>query len=321
MALDQGFKVSTTCSSDSHGPQWGYDSFPGKTVVMAKEKTPEAFVDAFRNNRFYATESGNLKIRYSVNGRYAPCTLPLCDTYNFHVELSYFNDDETTVPKNCKVISDGGRTVLALENIESSGFDFTVKSETASYFYLRFSDANGRRSWSVPVWCGRVSPEKKEKSMSPIAFPEGTTARECISGKDAGEVIDGSPDTFFAADTTEASILIDLTHNVSFDGIGYLPEFVCAPEKRFGPNPWLSCNYTSVMPAEFEIYASDDGKEFVKLADGIFRTVGGENIVSFDKTFARYVRIDIKNNIGQLLNPVHSGQRNTRLCNFTLFAQ
>ena len=36
-ALDAGFKVSTTCSSDAHGPKYGYDVIPGKTVIMATE--------------------------------------------------------------------------------------------------------------------------------------------------------------------------------------------------------------------------------------------------------------------------------------------
>ena len=84
-ALDAGFKVSPTCSSDSHGPIWGYYKIPGKTVIMAKEKSREAFVDALRNNRFYATETGNVKLRYSVNGKYAPCELQPCEKYLFKV--------------------------------------------------------------------------------------------------------------------------------------------------------------------------------------------------------------------------------------------
>ena len=320
-ALDSGFKVSTTSSSDSHGPVWGYASFPGKTVVMAKEKSREAFIDAFRNNRFYATESGNVKIRYSVNGSFAPCTLTECDTYDFHVELSFFHDDETTVPKLCKVISDGGKTLLAINDFDPAGFDFTVKSETASYFYLRFSDGEGRRTWSVPVWCGRTSPMKKQKKLSPIKFPEGATAKELISGKDASAVIDGSPDTLFAADSTEASLLIDLTREVSFDGIGYLSEFVSHDKVRRCPKPWTSTVFTARMPAEFEIYASSDGLCFTKLTDGVFRNHGGEELISFDKTKARYVRVDIKNNIGELLNPKHYGARKTVLCNFTLFEE
>ena len=321
MALDQGFKVSTTCASDSHGPAWGCSVFPGKTVVMAKEKSREAFIDAFRNNRFYATESGNLKIRYSVNGNFAPCTLPKCDTYHFHVEVSYFREDKTTAPELCKVISDGGRTLLTLTDFTPSSFDFTVNSETANYFYLRFSDGEGRRSWSVPVWCGGVLPESNDKELYPIAFSEGACARELISGRDASAVIDGSPDTVFVADSTKASILIDLTREVTFEGLGYLPEFVSREIRKQSSSPWASTDFTAGMPAEFEIYASKDGEDFVKLSDGVFRTVGGENIIRFDKTSARYVRVDIKSNIGEMLNPICYGSRKTSLCNFTLFGE
>ena len=318
-ALDSGFRVSTTCSSDSHGPSWGYARFPGKTVVMAKEKTREAFIDAFRNNRFYATESGNVKIRYSVNGSMAPCTLPETDTYDFCVELSFFSDDETTVPNLCKVISDGGKTVSTVTDFDPSGFEFTVKSETASYFYLRFSDVEERRTWSVPVWCGRTPSVKTDSELSPVPFPEGASARELISGKDASAVIDGSPDTLFFASATETSVLIDLTREVSFRGIGYLPEFVSHDKVRRTPKPYTSTNLTARMPAEFEIFASCDGEAFTKLTDGVFRNLGGEEIVPFDKTNARYIRIDIKNNVGELLKPACYGARNTVLCNFTLF--
>ena len=131
-ALDYGFRVSTTCSSDSHGaksadptgPKWGYKRFPGKTIIMAKEKSREAFIDALRHNRFYGCESGNIKLRYTVNGKTAPCDLDMTDSYSFHVELSYFKDDETTKPTNCRVISDGGEVLLEFNNIDFSSFDF-----------------------------------------------------------------------------------------------------------------------------------------------------------------------------------------------------
>ena len=87
-ALDNGFKVSTTCSSDSHGNSgWGYGIFPGKTVIMAAEKTKEAFLDAFNNSRFYACSSGNHKLTVTVNGKMAPCTLEETDTYEFKVDI------------------------------------------------------------------------------------------------------------------------------------------------------------------------------------------------------------------------------------------
>ena len=62
VALDNGFKVSTTCSSDSHGPKWGFDVFPGKTMIMAKAKTKADFHDALMNRRVYASESGSVMI-------------------------------------------------------------------------------------------------------------------------------------------------------------------------------------------------------------------------------------------------------------------
>ena len=66
-ALDAGFRVTTTCGSDGHR-EWGFKVCPGKTVIMASERSKEAFTDALMNNRAYASDSGNVKLRLLVNG-------------------------------------------------------------------------------------------------------------------------------------------------------------------------------------------------------------------------------------------------------------
>jgi hypothetical protein len=73
-ALDAGFRVSTVSSCDHHGPNnWGYKAYPAKTVIMAYEKSKEAFLDALYNLRFYASESASIKLLVNVNGKNAPC--------------------------------------------------------------------------------------------------------------------------------------------------------------------------------------------------------------------------------------------------------
>ena len=106
-ALDAGFRITTSCGSDGHG-MWGYLICPGKTVIMAPEKTREAFVDAMRCARGYASESANVKLRWSINGCVAPADVPLTDTYNFKLELDYFEDRPDTEIVKLQVVSDGG---------------------------------------------------------------------------------------------------------------------------------------------------------------------------------------------------------------------
>jgi hypothetical protein len=64
---------------------------------MAYEKSKEAFLDALFARRFYATESGNVRVDYTVNGMRGASDLPLTDTYRFHVSATLFHDDPAAV--------------------------------------------------------------------------------------------------------------------------------------------------------------------------------------------------------------------------------
>ena len=291
-ALDAGFKVSPTCASDSHGPVWGYYKIPGKTVILAKEKSREAFIDALRNNRFYATETGNVKLRYSVNGKFAPCELAPANKYHFKLQLSYFNEDKSSEISYCRVISDGGVTLKTIE-LDGSELEFEIESNSARYFYLRLSDSLGRRTWSMPVFTGRSYDKKVNLSLSPIA-PEKLSARERLTGKDASALVDGNPHNFWEAGDKNASLIIDIGECREISAIGICQRIV---EHNYKPD-WKSTDYTAGFPFEIEIYTSLDGLDFKKCKDHCLRAFGSEEIIALDKKKARYVLIEVKSTVG-----------------------
>lgn len=293
-ALDHGFRVAPTCSSDSHGPEWGYHRFPGKTIIMAPEKSKEAFMDALMHNRFYASSSGNIKLKYTVNGKTAPVTLLEATKYDFHVELSYFYEDETTVPVKCQVISNGGVAVkeLALDN--DSSFDFTVESETATYFYLCLIDSEGRKTWSCPVWTGRAPASEPTEPLVPLS-KDGCTAVDVKSGKDASVVINNNPyDPWFAEGAT-CSVLIDLQEPKKIAALGHYPRIFDKIFKRLGID---TRDMIAQFPSRYEIHTSMDGVTFEKQAEGRFLVFGGEEIIRFPEHSARYVRLDVLSTTG-----------------------
>lgn len=294
-ALDQGFRVAPTCSSDSHGPQWGYYRFPGKTIIMAPEKTKEAFMDALMNNRFYACSTGNIKLKYTVNGKTAPVTLEAPKKYAFHVETSCFHEDESTVPVKCQVISDGGIAVkeMALEN--ASSFDFTVESETASYFYLRLIDREGRKTWSCPVWTGRTFTETPKDTLLPLSKAE-ITAVDLKSGKDASILFNDDPHEAWFAEGKICSILIDLQEAQKITAIGHYPRILDQPYAQMGID---TTALLAQFPSAYEIHSSNDGVNFKKQAEGKFLAFGGEEIKRFEEHTARYVRLDILSTTGK----------------------
>jgi len=321
LALDYGFRVSPVASSDSHGPVWGYRRMEPKTVLLAPEKSREAFLDALRNNRFYATESGNLKLRYTVNGKAAPADLDAASKYRFHVTLSYFKEDESTVPTSCAVISNGGKTLLSLTDIPST-FDFEIHSETARYFYLRFVDRKGRRTWSMPVWTGRPFERYEAPDLTPIDL-SSATAVDTLSGADASAAIDGDVYHTWEVPSGQASLVIDLGRVQTVSAIGNYPRIITRPLKSADPEAyarWREDHDSATIPTSFEVYTSVDGTTYEKQADGIFRMFGGENIVTFAPTNARFVRLDLLSTVGKDAFPRIYENANCSIGNLAVFA-
>lgn len=299
-ALDNGFRLSPACNSDCHGPHWGYDAFPGKTVIMAPERSREAFLDAISHNRVYATESGNVKLYWSVCGMAAPADLPLTARYDFHVELSSFHEDPTTVPVKCQVISDYGICLRTVENFDASGFDFTVESDTARYFYLRLVDGQGRRTWSCPVWTGRTPDEKTEDMLVPLE-KSGFTAVEELTGSNASGVVNDDPEKPWFSDGTACSILIDMGKTQQIAGLGHYPRLLeLGQMQREDMDQSHAIAFEQArFPYAYRISTSLDGKDFAPRASGVFRIFGGETVVPFEAHAARFVRVEILSAVGR----------------------
>ena len=290
VALDEGFHVSPTCASDCHGPKWGYGIFPGKTVIMAPEKSKEAFHDAILNNRMYATCSGNVRLYYSVNGKAAPATLENEGEYRFHVEIGYFRMGEPdTRVKKCKVVTDKGVTALELENTGDS-FDFTLFAPDSHYFYLCLSDEEGRKTWSCPVWTGKPFVKKKEKKLTPVS-KEKITVYDRISMQNVPCLINDDPKDPWVTEAGSADLIFDLGEETEFSALSHTPYWI---EHSMMAKKWVEDHlYIQRVASKYRISVSDDGESFRRIATGLFRIFGGEETVRFAKQRARYVRLEI----------------------------
>ncbi len=313
-ALDAGFRVSTTCSSDSHGPKWGYYIMPGKTVIMAKEKSREAFLDALLSNRFYATESGNVKLKYSVNGKTAPADLEPTNSYEFKISLDYFKEDLSTAPVICQIISDYGKCVCESDIAGMSEFVLTVHSDTARYFYLRLIDSVGRKTWSTPVWCGRAFDELIEPEIDPIEMSECVATAD---GKDASAVINGNPMDTWYADSTSATVTIDMGKERAICALGYYPHIILRGRNKVPE--WTTSMESAGLVSKYQILASIDGVDYTELANGVCQTLGSENIISFTKTRARYIRFVALSTVGADSMLPKYASSTVRIANLSLF--
>ena len=296
VALDAGLHVSPTCSGDGHGPgRWGYNGFQGKTVIMAPEKSKEAFVDAILNNRIYATSTGNVKVSYSVNGQTAPATLDDEGVYRFCVELGYFRKGEPdTHIQKCKVITDGGTALLELENM-GDRFSFTVTAPESHYFYLHLTDAKGRKTWTCPVWTGKAFEKKREKKLTPIE-KAGMTAFDRVSREAVPAIINDDPLTPWNSEYPTADILLELGGEKEVSALSHYPFWV---DREILAKKGAEHRVVEKFPCEYRISVSHDGENFRRVAVGAFRIFGAEETVRFEKTKASYIRLEILSTTGK----------------------
>lgn len=311
-ALDAGFKVSVTQSSDSHGPVWGYGCLAGKTIILAKEKSREAIHDAFRHNRFYACETGNVKLKYKVNGATAPATLPLTDTYDFDIALDYFKDDTATHPSVCQVISDYGDVVYECE-VSDNLLDFTVKSDTARYFYLKLIDCEGRKTWSMPIWTSREF--DKPKIFEGKAIDMSTFTARTVK-KDAAVAINNDPFDPFFSEEKLPSVFIDMKEERYISALSYYPRIVLRQNKPVG---WNTRDEAKTVVSRFRVHASLDGISYTELATKTCQALGSETFVTFPKTLARFVKFEVVGNVGIDTHRSNYADTETVIGNISLF--
>lgn len=290
--LDCGYKVAPECASDSHAE---YTPVPGKAIIMAPGKSKELFLDAIRNCRVYACCSGLVKLDFRINGCPMAYTLPLTDTYNFHVEIDLFQEDETARPVKCQVISDYGMPVLTMDCQDKKVLDFALKSDTARYFYLRLVDAEGRKTWSAPIWTGRAFDEIKENDLIALDKTE-FTARDEATGQVADILLNGVPAEDYQSESTQASIVIDMKKVQSVCAVGHAaPIMIRRPLMEAGVD---IAARTAQFVGRFRISTSTDGENWTFCTERIARMFGTEEIYKFPEQEARFVKFQVLTSLG-----------------------
>ncbi len=296
-ALDCGYKLAPVSTSDWHFPPWGATCLRGRTIVLAPEKSKEMFLDAVYNARMYATENGNVKLWYTVNGHIPAQTLPLVDTYDFHVDISYFNppkkSEKTAI---VEVISDYGNVVYSKEVDESDSLslDFTVKSDTARYFYLRLYSTEGDRTWSPAVWTGREFDLCPEKPFEGLKIPKShMKISSCTNGSDPAKLINNNPREPWYCDTAEGEIVIELEREETVCAIGYWPHEIKRDHAQI-TEPEFGARFLS----GYEFYTSTDGENYALAGKGTMLCHGGEQKVVFDGVNAKYIKLKLLSSIG-----------------------
>lgn len=291
LALDCGYKVGPALNSDCHETPWGDAAMPGRTVIYAQEQSREGLLEAILAARFYCTESGDVDLWFTVNGLAPASTLPETDTYRFAAEWKSFGADRKQIL--LEVLSDGGETVYS-EGIEGKNHtEFTLRSHTARYFYLRIYDEDGLMTWSAAVWTGRAAdpcPVRYE-NLTPI---DSTQIR--VLGLPGGEkLLNGDLMDSFLAEGPVFDAVFDLGEKREIRYLGcYHP---LAPYGQpIGREMPIGTQYGFVD--RMAVYASDDNEHYTYIKDILSRSYGGEQIDPLEAS-ARYLKLRI-NSVGSV---------------------
>lgn len=161
-ALDQGWHVMPAANSDTHSPDWISGS-EVRTVLLAENLSPEDLYRAMHAGRGYATLDKNLMINYTLNGAIMGSVLEQPgSSYVASIQIQDPDDVSSDAITLVEVVSDCGEVVASFSpNSVTVDETIELKSETASYFYLRVTTASnlsggeGVTAWTAPIWTGR----------------------------------------------------------------------------------------------------------------------------------------------------------------------
>ena len=176
-------------------------------------------------------------------------------------------------------------------------FDFSLFAPKAAYFYLRFLDGIGRKTWGFPVHTGRELPSQEIPELEPIS-KKGVIATDTVSGEDASSLISDDPLTFYTSAEKTCSILLDLNDEHEVCALGHYPKLFFENPKqlrRDGIDPAALC---AQFPYEYRLYAGNDKETLSLVAEGVFRVFGGEEFILFPERTSRFLRLDVLSTIG-----------------------
>ena len=145
-ALDKGWKVSPVAGSDNHNIT-GIKENTSRTVIVAKEKTKKALLEAMKSRRTYATLDNNIHCIYSVNNNIMGSEIKHASSYDFNIIIQ---DPDIGNSKNkiikVDIVKDNGTIVKTFKPIVpkySLRWNIKIEDDFASYFFVRIWNAGG----------------------------------------------------------------------------------------------------------------------------------------------------------------------------------
>jgi len=154
--LDRGWHWGVLNGQDNHTDDWGHST--NLTGILASELSPEGILYALRNRNTYSTETGTLKLGFSVNGLPMGSLIELSEGTKviFDVEAK----DKNYPIRKLELISNGGEVIdeKYFPDLEAVKWNPQVKVQSSEkWFLIKVVHYNGAWGISSPIF---IKPDK-----------------------------------------------------------------------------------------------------------------------------------------------------------------
>lgn len=180
--LNMGFRLAPIGDHDNHRPNWGRHT-AARTGVWARDMSPQAFVEAYRARRVFATEDNEMSVVFMTGNNWmgAVVQVPAAgEERTFTVRVDQMRDTDTGSVQNegpyiVELFGDedgpggalAGRVQIVVNNQlrtsvqaqQGQTVQFRKRVRPRTYYYLHVREMNGRDAggqaadaWTAPIF-------------------------------------------------------------------------------------------------------------------------------------------------------------------------
>ena len=150
--LEAGYRVAPATNQDNHCANWGL-SFTNRTGVLLPSGTtltPDAFYDALRARRVFASEDRSAQLVLTANGHVMGESFANSGTLT--LTANYASTSGQTAQRVQFFEGVPGRNGTVTQLTEGSGSYTFTPSNGQHFYYALVTQADGLRLWSAPIW-------------------------------------------------------------------------------------------------------------------------------------------------------------------------
>jgi trimeric autotransporter adhesin len=172
-ALAKGYHVGPTIDHDNHNSTFGRTNH-GRTVVLANALSRNDIMNAYKANRFYASDDWDARINFTVNGNVMGSNVTVTSNSTINVSILDAQNNVGAADPTKKIEIFYGihgsnlRPTILTSNVSQNSLSFihpTVVNDSF-YYYAKITQLDNDVIWSSPIWIKKTASVLANKLIS-----------------------------------------------------------------------------------------------------------------------------------------------------------